>query len=173
MKLLLFALLILAPLSHAETVNYEILGGSLTQHIIGPAELDHKYRYKLNEDGLIANPMFGFREVHIDDNFYTSIVYFGGGNSIAEPMAGVAWSMGYAGDYNRVGLVAGIYLQNNALFLDEGIIPPMIIPYAGIGPVPLVGIEMTNTLYKAKDHYFFINSIVNPFLANVSLGIGW
>jgi len=168
----LFILLLLPIVSKAQTSN-EILAGSLTQHLFNPGGNDYNYSNRLNNNGLIDNPMIGYREVSIKGVSYTSTAYFAGDNSIGAPMAGTAWSAGYTYDGYRLGVLAGIYIQDTGVMMDRNETPPMFIPYRGIAPCPLVGVEAIKTFKLSNKTYFILNSVLTPLFINGSIGIGW
>lgn len=166
--------LFMAPAPSLAIEQDEILLGSLTQHFFNPESIDSQFANRVSSDGsLIRNPMLGYRQVHTKDGIYDAVAYFGGQNSVGEPMFGVAWSIG--SDYRgyRLGVLGGIYMQDSSQFLDKGIVPIMMIPYRGWGPTPVLGLEATKTWDLNDTTYFLINSLLTVPFINVSIGLGW
>lgn len=156
------------------TEYHEYLAGGLTYHVFNPNGVADHFEHKVDSTGqLISNPMIGFRRVTITGVEYTSVVYFGGENSIGEAMAGAAYSSGFIVDSWRLGLIAGVYFQDNDKFLDRGIQPIYLIPHPGIGPTPVLGAEVTKTWNVDHDVYILFNSLLSPIILNATVGIGW
>lgn len=164
---LIFWLIVLAPvMSHAKNYD-EVLVGGLTYHLYG-GQGQTQFSNKLTSDGaLIANPLAAYRQVIKDDEgFYKAETVFAGANSLAEPMFGYAYSGGASWGTGRVGLLAGLYLQDNSKYLDKGMIPPMLIPHGCWGPVPVVGIEVVNDVSSSV----FVDTLITPIFLNLSFG---
>ena len=156
----------LSSASHADIQSSEVLVGGLTYHLIAASD---QFQYKLSDDGrLIANGLAGYRRVwteHVEGGeAYEAMTVFGGYNSIAQPMGGLAWSTGLVDQGTRIGFLFGGYVQDNRKFTERGI--GIIFPDSAFGLMPLVGIEVTNKL----PHGLLINTELTPLLINLSIG---
>lgn len=170
-KYLLFILLFS---SIAKADSYEIMMGSLTYHIFNPRNVGKRYSNKINDTGtLISNPLIGYRQVTTEGNAYSATMLFTGNNSIAEPIIGAAYSLGLTKNTTRIGLVGGLYLQDNGKMHDKGIGIMTPILRNSWGPIPIIGIEATETFDISKNKYILINGLITPILFNATTGIGW
>lgn len=160
-------LTLLFPFLASASPSHEVLAGGLTYHLYG-GQGQKQFSNKITTDGaLISNPLWAYRQAVVDnEGFYVSETVFTGVNSLAEPLLGYAYSSGGTWSSGRVGLLAGAYLQDNSKYLDKGLIPPMIIPHDGWGPVPVIGVEIVKSVYESV----FINTLISPVLLNFSLG---
>lgn len=171
MKAFLFFLLF-SFCAHAESFD-EALGGSLTYHVFSPPSFSEKYNYKLADNGsLIGNPLIGYRRVTIEKDEYVTKTILTGYNSIAEPIIGLMWSMGFTHGGFRSGIVYGFYFQDNSKMADKGI-GIFALPQNGWAPIPVLGLELTQTFDISKNSYLLLNGLVGPILINATLGIGW
>lgn len=169
-----YLLLLLFPCFVHAAEYREVLVGSLTYHVYDPTNVSPKYSNKLNDQGLIANALIGYRLVKENDYIgYSSTTLFGGANSINEPMFGIAVSSGIVIGNSRVGGVLGVYAQDNKKFLDKDIAPLSLTPYAGWGLAPVAGIEYTYKVDVSDRTYLLFNSLLSPIIINASIGIGW
>lgn len=170
---LLLGITLLPILLHAQT-HTEVLGGGLTYHWFNPSGNDINYSNKLDSTGaLIHNLMIGYREVDVKGVSYTSRTFFTGQNSIGQPMLGVAWSTGYIVNDTRVGLVGGVYFQDDDKMLERQVEPVMIIPHSGWAPVPVVGVEATHINKLTNRTYILLNVLLTPLFVNGTVGFGW
>jgi hypothetical protein len=158
---------------HAEEYD-EVLTGSLTQHVFNSNGVDRNFSNRINDNGLISNPLLGYRQLTIHGAEYETETIFGGQNSIGQPMFGYAQSVGLVTTGGlRFGFVYGLYMQDNDKMLQRHVVPVYIIPWPGWGPTPVLGGELTQTLNLSKSSYLMLNVLVTPLLLNGTIGIGW
>ena len=91
----------------------------------------------------------------------------GGLNSIHEPIVGAYIASGIKLKRQKLGLVGGMYLQDDKKFNERGIIPFSFKQSGGIGIVPIVGGEYQYRLTKSV----FVNTLVTPVITNVGIGL--
>lgn len=152
----------------------EILGGSLTQHIINPDGASSEFAHKVSSDGtLIANPLGAYRLIKTEeDGWYESRGYFAGENSIGEAMGGAMASQGFEYSHMRLGVVVGGYMQDEQKFHDRGL-QPFAMELGRVGVVPILGLEFQINLPIASKTYLTIYNVITPVLTNTTIGVGW
>lgn len=176
-KLILILIVVfLCSFSKADTTSYEVVGGSITEHLVlGPNDPQAAFQTKIGDGGkLIYNPLYGIRTVTENDSRYYSFAGFAGDNSIGEPMYGGMASAGIKvlDQHLYLGGVFGTYGQSDSSYLQSGDIP---FKWGMIGDtdiVPIVGIEANVKINLSDSTYLKLNNLVTPILTNTSLSFG-
>lgn len=166
--ILLLTLLLPMSAHSAAGERDEFLLGGLTYHVFNSNGTARAYENKIDSSGqLIANPLIASRNVKLlEDGSYSALTYFGGMNSVNEPMLGAAGSVGSTWSWGRLGIIAGAYLQDNDKFLGRGVQPVYFIPHPGWGLSPVLGVEHVYNITNSM----FINSVLSPIICNFSIG---
>lgn len=157
----------------------------MTLHLYNSDGVATRYSGCLNEScELIMNPVVGYRwEIPVvlrerqadgsvapskDYSVYYAHTVMAGLNSIHRPIAGYVASAGIKGIRNKVGLIHGAYVQDNAYMRQAGI-DPIAAPETkgGIGLVPLVGIEHQ---YRLSQRWV-TNTVITPAIMSFGLGL--
>lgn len=169
---MLLVLLLLTFSSQAQT-SLEIVGGSITYHLINPGDAT-QFSNKMSADGkLIHNPLIGIQEVHELKDEYWSLGVFVGENSIGQDIAGFKYSTGEKMGHWYIGFVIGAYEQSSSGFYDKGIVPFQVAKIDDTGIVPVVGVELNYKIVLTRDSYLKLNNIVSPAITNSSISLGF
>lgn len=167
---MLLALLLLTINSVADV---EVVGGSLTYHLIDYSNAV-QYSNKLSNDGrLIDNPILGIQYVKESRLTYESIGVFTGENSIGKDILGLKLSTGEKMSNLYLGVVIGAYEQSTKSFRDKNIVPFQVGQVGDVGIVPLVGVELNYKIKVANKIYVKINNVVTPILTNSTISLGF
>jgi hypothetical protein len=172
MKYFIVALCFLNWQSSAET-NLEVLGGSITYHILdeGGAVINAN---KVSSDGrVIANPMTGISIVDENESRFQSVIGFVGENSVGLSMGGAMYERGYVVNHWQLGFAAGFYLQDDNAFRNAGEIPFRVTEINGCGVVPIVGAAVNYKVPLNSLIYLRINNVISPVITNTSISVGW
>jgi hypothetical protein len=170
----LLPLLLMSSVVWAEE-DKEILIGSLTYHFYMVDGQGSNFANKLDPNGnWIANPLLGYRETKfVDADSYYSFMGFGGQNSIGQPMAGGAASMGIGDKNLRMGLIAGGYFEDNTKFYNVGLNDLSVPVAAHLGLTPIIGWELAINFDLSSRTYITIYNVLTPALYTSAVGIGW
>ena len=165
---MLLSLLFLLP-----TNSWELVGGSLTYHIIdgGAAQA---FSNKLSPDGrLINNPIYGIQYVTESDSLYETIGIFSGDDSVGDPILGMKYSTGYKYNHWYLGLVLGAYEQSTMGFTNRGIQPFEFAQIGDVGIVPLIGGEVNYRVNLSQSMYVKLNNLISPIITNTTISLGY
>lgn len=171
MVFVILLVILLASLSRADS-SLELIGGSITYHIIDDG-VSAKYVTKLNSDGrLIFNLLLGAKYLNEEDYTYWSLATFTGNNSIGSYMNGATASYGLFIKNLSAGLVLGAYVQDDNAFRNDGIDPYRLFEINNTGVVPIAGIEVNYKFPLSNSTYLRLNNILSPVITNTSLSLG-
>lgn len=156
----------------ASASEQEVGYSLLTEHLIGDREPMAKFSHKINNNGLISNPIISLRFTNADEDCYDSFTLFGGQNSVGSSMGGVMGGTGFYLNKNiQTGLVYGGYLQDVTEFNRRGM-ASSFFDNGRIGFVPVLGGEI-NFKVKVSDRVFIKqNNTISPFVTNHSISVG-
>lgn len=168
---MLLLLLLLTFNSDAQT-SLELVGGSLTYHVMNPGD-SNQFANRLSPDGrLIRNPIIGVQEIHELDGEYWSLGAFAGQNSVGDDIMGFKVSRGKRIGNWYLGLVAGAYEQSSEGFYDKGMVPFQIAKVGDVGVVPLLGIEANYRVNLSQKYYLKLNNLISPVITNTTISLG-
>jgi hypothetical protein len=153
------------------TDSVEIIGGSLTYHLLGN-DFDSNSNKVSNDGRLIANPLFGLQYTTENNAYYESMALFSGDNSVGTQILGVKAAKGIKIGNLYLGLALGAYEQDDTEFNNRGIIPFEIGRLGTTGIVPVFGAEVNYKIVSYKDVFVKINNIISPVLTNTTLSVG-
>lgn len=148
----------------------QLLLGLITAHTFNVDSTATNYEGCLHEScETIINPLLAYRHIKYANNGleYDAVTVFGGLNSVHGPMAGAAYSFGVVRRTWNLGVLQGLYVQDNAHYRQQGVEPFYVVETQNAGLVPLLGIEAQ----KYVTGNLFVNTLVTPILVNI--GIGW
>ena len=172
MKYLLLILL-LSSISYADNTSVELIGGSITYHVMDDGASSH-YVTKWSPDGrLIFNQLYGVKLLVKDNDSYSSMTYFGGNNSIGSPIYGGIVSYGVILKDFNVGLAIGGYMQDDNAFRSVGVEPYRLTEIGSSGLVPVVGVEINYKVDLSDTMYLKLNNLLSPVITNTSLSLGF
>jgi hypothetical protein len=160
---MILALLLLV--SFGTSANEVTFGfGSVTAHFFNNTQMGPRYANKLNERGLILNPMqsigYGLNN--------TKHTLFWGSNSVGLNMFGYNYTQSLSKNETfDFGLLLGFYFQDSAAFTQKsGLIPP------GVGDfTPVMGLNLDYIFYKDRNISYKMQNVVTPVLSTHALGI--
>ena len=162
-------MLLLSLQSSADSM--EIIGGSLTYHIIG--DNFENFSNKLSSNGrLIDNPLYGIQYTIENGAYYESLALFSGDNSVGTQILGVKAAKGIKIGNIYFGLAFGAYEQDNTEFSNRGIVPFQVGKIGTTGIVPIFGGEVNYKIELGKDIFVKINNVISPILINTTLSLG-
>lgn len=165
-------LLLLSAAAHAES-SFEVIGGSLTYHVIDTSGRTNLYSNKVSTDGrLIANPILGFQYTDQGIYEYQCIALFTGQDSVGGPIFGAKYSSGFRFGNWYVGYVLGAYEQNDKGYDNLGIVPFQVAKTGNTGVVPVLGVEADYKIVLSRDTYVKLNNIISPVITNTTISLG-
>lgn len=165
-----FFLIILTGLTAKADLNFEMIGGGLTNHLWNDGETSRLMSNKLFNDGRwVYTPLFGLGLELVKDETFTSIKSFEGLNSVGSQIWGLTVSRGHQFKYVELGGILGAYVQNDNDFYNRGLVPFSI----GNGLVPIVGAEINFKVDLNKDYYIKLNNVITPVITNHTLTLGY
>ena len=165
----MIALLLLLSLAHADV---EVVGGSLTYHILDEGT-STSYSNRLSKDGrLINNPLLGIAVTTHDGVFFDTYMAFAGQNSVAAPMFGGLYEEGLELHHFQTGVGIGGYSQESRPFTDRNIHSFRITNIQGMDLVPVLGIVLNYKIMLYNNAYLKLNNLISPILTNSTLSVG-
>ncbi len=87
-------------------------------------------------------------------------------------MQGAIYEQGVTLNRLSVGWAAGGYLQQSRYFTDLGDNSFRVMNVNGTDIVPLVGLVLNYTVWRAERSYLRLNNLVSPVITNTSLSLG-
>lgn len=170
MKNLIYTLILIPSLTLANSEEFMLSG--ITTHIFGNSkEVASLYKNKLNDRGIIANPLVGVR-LNLDDRIYT---VFSGVNSVGLPMAGLLYGR-QVEDYRYANISwhVGGYFQNGNDFPEATKTCKDGKCYA-LGRqsnfMPVVGFNVKFYLYRSSTLSILQNNLLTPIITNHGISI--
>ena len=144
--------------------TFEVDVGSLTQHY-----LDNTTYPNQLAQGLILNPLVGYKYTEEDTIVYDSYTIFMGNNSVQSGILGGIYSFGAMGESSQIGVAFGAYHQNDSSFMSAGILPPMNDIN---GYVLLAGFEANYRWMLGPKNFIKVNTYLFPNIINATIGFG-
>lgn len=159
---------------HADSL--EVIGGSLTYHLIDNGGNIHN-RNRVSENGrLIDNPVLGISVTNnpvLGSHVFQSFAAFVGENSEGLGMAGGLYETGWELGNFQLGGIVGAYVQDNRAFYKAGEKPFSIAETGIYGIVPLVGAAINYKVSITKAFYLKLSNIITPVIASSTLNLGF
>jgi hypothetical protein len=170
-------------LFRGQSTSLELVGGSVNYQL----QNDGTSAYNVNKwssDGRLSfQDSLGLRLVAEDRFVYNAVEFYGGNNTIGQPMGGLIESSGFKinwtgpkwakGTTTYVGWAIGGYLQNdNSYRGTTGQTPTELTAFGGEGLVPILGLELDYKVPISRAMYLKLNNTIQPTNINTSLAFG-
>lgn len=169
MKILFGTLLLFSIAASSST---EIIVGGPTYHLIGMGS-ENALHPKWDPAGrLIGTPLLGIGFLTEDATNYAANKFFIGDNCVGQPIQGFDIAVGKKVAQWYLGMVMGLYVQNNQTFLDAGANTYLMGQIGDYGLVPIAGVEANYRIELGHDKYLKFNTFISPII-NETISYGF